>query len=145
MKRHPSKHQDSSPLNQENTDDPLWGLLGHASEQKPDAFFARNVLREVRLLKDKTPSRASRLATIFTPRRLVIGAIGATTCICALAAFQMRSTSPPSTGTDLITDTIPAPEPASALSELVIEETLNAAAEDPTIFTHDEVVAMIGL
>ena len=33
---------------------------------------------------------------------------------------------------------------ASPLSELLIEESLNVAAEDPSIYTRDEIVAMIG-
>jgi hypothetical protein len=32
----------------------------------------------------------------------------------------------------------------ATLNELIIEESLNAAADDPSIYTRDEIVAMIG-
>lgn len=38
-----------------NEKDPLWDLLGSASKQKPDAFFSRNVMREVRHQPVKSP------------------------------------------------------------------------------------------
>lgn len=80
-------------------------------------------------------------ASFFTPRRL---ALGAAACVCALLAYPMWPT-PKTSGQDIVeSPTQATAPPSSALSELVIEETLDAAAEDPTIFTHDEVVAMIG-
>lgn len=133
-----------SPEQEQN--DAVWNLLGEASSPEPTAFFARNVAREVRLLQGSSSTWGSwsdRLAAFLTPTKLTLGAAA---CACALAALTAYQIWP--TPEAVIT---PAPvadnsliESPSALSELVIEESLDAAAEDPTIFTRDEVVAMIG-
>lgn len=119
-------------------DDPVWQLLGKASKQEPSAFFARNVIREARALTQ--PTLASRLQSLFTSKRLV-----ALSCSCLLVilgiqlwpSHQAVQTSS-SKGEGIYT------EPSLALGELIIQESLNAAAEDPSIYTRDEIVAMIG-
>ncbi len=120
--------------------DATWNLLTQASEREPDMLFARNVVRLTRQLEDAPTTWKTRLASLFAPSRL---ALGTAACACALLAYAMW---PPSETPDPgIVEQPTAPiAPSSALSELLIEETLDAAAEDPTIFTHDEVVAMIG-
>lgn len=120
--------------------DAVWDLLGKASKQEPSAFFARNVVREARLQDDITPSWSSRLASLFTPTRLTLGAAA---CACALVAYQMRPTPDSNVDSNTIV-TAPVTGNSSDLTELIIEESLDAAAEDPTIFTRDELVAMIG-
>lgn len=120
--------------------DPTWNILTQASQREPDVFFARNVVRLTRQLEDAPSTWKTRLTSVFAPRRL---AVVAAACTCALLGYSMWS--PPETPDPDIVELPTAPiAPSSALSELVIEETLEAAAEDPTIFTHDEVVAMIG-
>lgn len=121
-------------------EDPVWDLLGKASTREPSAFFARNVIREARLLGTPATSWVERMAGFFTPTKLTIGAAA---CACALAVYQMWP-SADSVGTPNPIVQSPVEAPASALSELVIVESLAAAAEDPSIFTRDEVVAMIG-
>lgn len=120
-------------------DDPVWNLLGKASNVEPTAFFARNVVREARLQETSVPSWGARIVGFFSPTKL---AIGAAACACALIATQMWP-SPASVTQPPVAD-ISDPTLSTALTELVIEESLDAAAEDPTIFTRDEVVAMIG-
>ena len=135
--------------------DPLWDLLGKASTQEPSDFFARNVLREARSTTQVSEKRLP-LSRIFaflspssSPRKLAVSAIAA--CTCALIAFQMW----PSSGTNdslmvntqtevTPTDVIEVSDSQTALASFIMEETLIAAAEDPTIFSHDEVLAMIG-
>ncbi|MBK1856085.1 hypothetical protein JO972_14025 [Verrucomicrobiaceae bacterium 5K15] len=137
-----------------NSTDPLWKLMDEASTPEPNAFFARNVLREVRHLEANNASGwKARLAAFFTPPKLVLGAAA-----CAAAAFialQMNPSSTPAAPAGSLAqqapvelDTTLASNDSSAVSDLsalVIVETLDAAAEDPTIFTRDEVVAMLGL
>ncbi|MBT8044503.1 MAG: hypothetical protein KJO79_06080 [Verrucomicrobiae bacterium] len=120
-------------------DDQLWDLLGEASERQPSAFFARNVVREARLLGSQKPTWQDRITAFFSPAKLTIGAAA---CGCALAVYSMWPTTTPVEPAPVAETTTP--EPSSALAELVIEESLAAAAEDPTLFTRDEVVAMIG-
>ena len=137
-KNNPTNH------NEWGEDDPLWNLLDQASTQEPDTFFARNVVRSARQLE--TPSLSSRISALFRSPKL---ALSAAACAAILIGYQVWPNTTPAISqpspvvaqitevdqTDLTTD----------LSEVVIEETLLAAAEDPTIFTRDEVVAMLGL
>ena len=122
--------------------DPVWDLLDQVSTREPDAFFARNVVRSVRQLP--TPSLSSRILGLFSSRKL---AIGATACACVMIAYQVWPTAEPETSpsTQIVAQIDQSIEPSNDLSKLVIQETLLAAAEDPTIFTREEVVIMLGL
>ena len=137
---------DSDPQNpvewgvDQKKNDPLWNLLGQASHREADAFFARDIVRCTRQVEDSA-SLGSRIVSFFTPPRL---ALSAAALACAMVAYQMWPTLPGQPGQDQVTHNTPEPEPSLALTELVIEESLAAVAEDPTIFTHDEVVAMVG-
>ena len=74
-----------SPERENN--DPVWNLLGEASKQEPSAFFARNVVRDARLMENTaSPSWGARLAAFFSPTKLTIAAAA---CVCALAVYQM--------------------------------------------------------
>jgi len=118
--------------------DPVWQLLGNASKQAPSDFFARNIIRETRALAQ--PTLATRLQSLFTPKRLL-----AVSCSCLLIilGIQLWSTDQPAQTTAATAEDIYT-EPSLTLGELIIEENLNAAAEDPSIYTRDEIVAMIG-
>lgn len=139
-----------APADEWLTSDPVWKLLDEASTPEPDAFFARNVVRATRQMGQDRPSLATRLAAFFSPPRL---ALGAAACACAALAWVMiPSTSTPPAGAGATAVQSPAedtgaddPAAMSDLSELVMMETLTAAAEDPTIFTRDEVATMLGL
>jgi hypothetical protein len=118
--------------------DPVWQLLGNASKKEPSDFFARNIIRETRALAQ--PTLATRLQSLFTPKRLL-----AVSCSCLLIilGIQLWSTDQPAQTTAATAEDIYT-EPSLTLGELIIEENLNAAAEDPSIYTRDEIVAMIG-
>jgi len=139
---------DSANHDEWSEDDALWDLLDKASTQEPDTFFARNVVRSARQLE--TPTLSRRIAALFRSPKLVISAAA---CATILIGYQVwPSTTPsisqPSPVVAQITpvdQTTPSSDLTTDFSELVIEETLLAAAEDPTIFTRDEVVAMLGL
>ena len=126
--------------------DPLWDVLDQASTRKPDAFFARNIVRATRQLSP--PSLSSRLLNFLSSRRMAIGTMGAAACVCVAVTYQFWPTSPQTSVTAPTIAQVQSPQSEKTttdLSELVIEETLLAAAEDPTIFTRDEVVTMLGL
>lgn len=132
-----------------NASDPLWNLLDQASKPQENAFFARNVVREVRLLEQERPSLSARLTGFFTMPKLALGAMA---CGLAIVAWQII----PSAGTPQTPGAITQDNTEQAipnvitseetyLSDIVMQDTLTAAAEDPTIFTRDEVAALIGL
>lgn len=129
--------------------DPVWDLLSEASDHEPGPFFARNVVRAVRLEEDKPRSLGSRLVHLFTSRAVTLGAAA---CACALIGFQFWPTSGTNTVDSNSASVVDTHSPADTnsevsknLSEILIEESLLAAADDPTMFTRDEVVTMLGL
>lgn len=143
-----SQPNSQTPADEWNTSDPVWKLLDEASSPEPDVFFARNVVRATRLMEQSRPSLGERLAAIFTPPRL---ALGAAACVSATLLWQMLPTSPPAgAGAITVQPPVESTNPGDSadmteLSDLVMTETLTAAAEDPTIFTRDEVATMLGL
>jgi hypothetical protein len=64
-------------------DEQLWDLLGRAAEYKPSAFFARNVLREIR----QAP-RATQTAGWLTWRRLVPASAVLAAIVAGILALQ---------------------------------------------------------
>ena len=71
-------------MNPSDEQDDLWKLLGHARQPKVSPFFARNVVREVRALRQERPGFLSILIRHW--RFSVAGtAVG---CLAAVAAFQ---------------------------------------------------------
>jgi len=163
MKRNASTPKPSHSQHSEEWDetDPLWNLLDQASTQKPSAFFARNVVRSVRQLESErsnTIPLGARILSLFTSRKLALSAVA---CTFALVSFQLwpdqqLNTPPTSTAQSAQTTQAPLANPtpsapiatvdtATSLSELVIEESLLAAADDPSLFTRTELVAMLDL
>jgi len=140
-KRDQSRRQ--SKRSQEDWDDSMWNLLGKASHQEPDAMFARDIVRKTRLLGRPKATLSGMLAGIFSPLRisLVTAAVAAVVCITGVSHFWPEPPSSPIPALATLSDT---QESAVALTELIISESLSAAAEDPSLFTRDEVVAMIG-
>lgn len=140
---HPVQNHPDEPLDDWQQGDPVWDILNQASRPEPSPFFARNVVRSTRQLEKE--SLASRVISLFRSRRL---ALGAAACACAMITYQMwpAATGPESTPAKDITQTVtPVETTTTDLTELIIEETLIAAANDPSIYTRDEVVAMLGL
>ncbi len=125
-------------------DDALWDILDKASQPEPSPFFARNVVRATRQLPQKE-SFPSRLRAWLSPPRL---ALGAGACALLFATYSMWFTPHSPTPTSSVADAqdqVEETQLSNFLADLVIEESLNAAAEDPTLFTHDEIIAMVGL
>ncbi|WP_018969522.1 hypothetical protein [Rubritalea marina] len=63
----------------QNEKDPLWDVLSNASEQKPDAHFSHNVMREVRNLPAHEPwwkaFKLPQLATATAAIALTLGVV----------------------------------------------------------------------
>ncbi len=128
--------------------DPVWDILGKASEHKADALFARNVVRSARLLENTTPTLLRRITGALSLKKIIIPTAVAA-CIGALVITQLptdeNGTASTPTHTEVVEDLPTGTDSSMALSDLIIDESLMAAADDPTIFTRDEVAAMIGL
>lgn len=136
----PSNRNDQeTPIKEQ--DNPVWHLLGEASKKEASAFFARNIIRETRLHAKRSPSSLFfRLQSLLTSKRI---ASLACICILAIATFELWPSDESVETVESITRENQAAS-TSTLSELLIEESLSVAAEDPSIYTRDEIVAMIG-
>lgn len=128
----------------EQTEDPLWDILGRASEAEAGPFFAKNILRSTRQLPQKV-SVIHRMKDILSPKAFAMSTAAA--CACIFAVFQIL---PSNETTELADNAInqlvtPITETVEfEISEFILQETLLAAAEDLSIFTHDEILAMVG-
>jgi len=69
--------------------DPVWKVLGHAKPVEPSPFFARNVVREARLLADETAGLWSRITSFVSIPRAVFATAGT-----ALVALTLVLLSP---------------------------------------------------
>ena len=85
------------PLEMENEEknDPVWKLLEHASGSKPNPFFYRNVVREVRLMEDSSRGFGKSLLPFFS-RRLLLTAIATAAVVAVIAFFPGGETDAPS-------------------------------------------------
>lgn len=137
---HSDNHHDEA--HDREQEDPVWQLLENASRQEPGASFACDIVREARLSSEKPAAwRLFQIRSLLTTPRL---AVAACACLLIIAAFQLWPSASPSE-TVQPADAYGAESASSDLAELIIEESLHAAAEDPSIYTRDEIVALIGL
>ncbi|MDG1357768.1 MAG: hypothetical protein P8P36_06210 [Akkermansiaceae bacterium] len=139
-----SEHKDKARSADERQD-PLWQLLESATDKEPSAFFARNTVREARLQIDASPTLGNRFRSLFAQQQ-----IGKAVCLglVVITAFLVwpskESTSSDSAKPSYTTNQHPESSATATLNDLIIEESLSAAADDPSIYTRDEIVAMIG-
>lgn len=140
----PDQNAPAAPLNQD--EDPLWDLLGKASAQEPSPLFAKNVLRQTRQLPTQssfTERLKEELKSYLSVKKIAISATAA--CACILVISQI--TSDRGNNNIAINETAQPVTPSAetdSITEFLLQETLLVAAEDPSQFTHDEVLAMIG-
>jgi hypothetical protein len=125
-------------------DDPLWQLLGNASNKKPSAFFARNVVRESRLQAPSSLPLSDRFKNLFRNRPIKIALCLSLIMISGFLTWPIIDSTSPSLTKARTTNAAGDSSTTATLNELIIEESLNAAADDPSIYTRDEIVAMIG-
>jgi len=71
-------------MDPQEQNDPIWKLLSHAQKTEPTALFARNVIREVRLLESNQHGLWDRLSRWLSSRELVWG-----TAVCAALAVSL--------------------------------------------------------
>ena len=118
--------------------DPVWKLVDEARPVQAGPFFARNVLREIRLAEKESAPWWRRL---LSPRPLLAGGLAALAAVAIIASLGPSGTDDPALGQG--SDT-PAPAPvAREVDELLNEELLMAASEDPSAFTDEALVTML--
>mgnify|MGYP000011655285 FL=1 len=116
--------------------DPVWTLVDEANASEAGPFFVRNVMREVRLASDEAPSHWWQ--HLLTPKPILAGSLGA----IAVAILIAVNSGNPDKPNDLVIE--PAPTtPQVQLDDLVKEELLAQAAEDPTRFTDEALMALL--
>lgn len=115
--------------------DPVWKLVEDAPPAQAGSLFARNVMREVRLSHEK---RLRWWHSLLAPIPLAAGGLAA-----VAAALILVVGSEPSSD-EVAEEPSPAVEPAEVqLGELVEEEMLREAANDPSAFTDEDLVTLL--
>lgn len=112
--------------------DPVWSLVDQASTTKASPLFARNVMREIRL-DAATP--APWWTRFLTPVPLTAGALAAAAAFAILVAVQGPDPAPAP-----VTDA-PVATPATEFD--LDRSLLIAAAEDPSLFSDEELLALL--
>lgn len=120
-------------------DDTLWTVLDQASRSEPSPAFLQDTLRRARLEPTATPWWKSLFSSL--PVRIVSFA-SAGTAIAALALVLSSPDAPaPETPVSQVEPTAPAEW--NELENALAAEVLTEAAEDPTLFSDQEIVALL--
>ncbi|MBL50267.1 MAG: hypothetical protein CMP28_15160 [Roseibacillus sp.] len=116
--------------------DSVWGLVDQTAPPGAGPFFVRNVMREVRLSSEQDLPWWKQL---LTPRPVLAGSLAAVAAI-------LIAVNPGETGPVAAEDPAPVPgveTDASPLDVLLEEEILSQAAEDPSAFSDEALVALL--
>lgn len=132
----PSKNKHSTESEPQTLDekDALWQLLGESSPQQASPLFSRNILRKIRLQEEAKPFWKK----FFRPQ-FVLPVTAAS--LIALACVPLL-TSPDASSPETVSGSLVTEQPSTLVSYLD-EELLLAAADEPSLFSDDEVIAML--
>ncbi len=132
-------HQNTPPsdFDAELENDAVWNLLDDATAANPSPRFVQDTLRRVRLevVEQKSPWWKA----LFAPKPL-IGVAGA-----ALAAIAIVISLPssPAPSDEKIVDNTEVTDDFDQLEDTFATELLSGAAEDPTLLSDEEIVALL--
>ena len=116
--------------------DPVWDLVDRAQPPEASPLFSRNVMREIRVLGDYSAPWWKRL---LTSKPLIASSIAAAAAVAILVSVNNES--PTGLANE---DPAPAVEPALAsLDEELDQELLIAAAADPSLFSDEQLLALL--
>lgn len=134
--KHPN--HDLPDFDRELENDAVWNLLEDPTPGKPSPRFVQDTLRRARL--DAEASKAPWWKSLLAPKPL-LGAAGA--ALAALAIFvSLPSDQVAPQNPDVAEVTTPA-EDWIELEDAVASELLSDAAEDPTLLSDGEIVALL--
>ena len=139
------QHSNQSPEEMQLSEDKeLWDLLDNVSKEEASPLFSRNVMREIRLEDDKSPSNQPFWQRFSRFLLLGAGALGAT-ALLSVMLWNLNSHSADDTpladgeqNTEIL-----AAEVATSLESSLESELLLAAADEPELFSDEEVIAML--
>ncbi|MEM7697994.1 MAG: hypothetical protein AAF236_06280 [Verrucomicrobiota bacterium] len=110
-------------------DSAVWELLKEARSVEPSPFFARNVLREIRLQSERREGIVSRIFDYLATRKLVVAGVGLALVVSAIVLTQFDSSG----------------DPALASSPVLAEDALAPILESPTAQTFDPASEMVAV
>lgn len=114
--------------------DPVWDVVDQAQPPEASPLFSRNVMREIRLLEAPTPWWKRFLAS----KPLIASSLAAAAAVAILIAVNPND---PASG---ITDgSTPDSATVAALHDELDQELLIAAAEDPSLFSDEQLLALL--
>ena len=117
--------------------DAIWNTLAEATDLEPSPAFLQNTLRRVRLEADSRPWWKS-----LTPRRVWTASFAALGTAPAVVALMISSPSDP-TPVERATSVETAPSQWTELEDALASEVLTEAAENPAMFSDQEIVALL--
>ena len=118
-------------------DDAVWNLLDDATPTELPPRFVNETLRRIRLEEDIRKSRWWKV--VFAPKPL-IGIAGAALATIAIVISLPSDPSPPNR---TISETPQINEDFDQLEDSFATELLSGAAEDPTLLSDEEIIALL--
>ena len=130
----------NNPLSDSDTDlegHDLWDLLGDVTSTDPSPRFLQETLHRVRLEKDEQKSPWWRV--LFAPKPL----IGFTGAALATIVIAISLPSNPAPSDRAIAEIPQVTEDFDQLEDTFATELLSGAAEDPSLLSDEEIVALL--
>ena len=116
--------------------DPVWDVVDRAQPPEASPLFSRNVMREIRLLEAPAPWWKRLLAS----KPLIASSLAAAAAVAILLAVNP---SDPANGPGLVDGPVADPPTVAALHDELDQELLIAAAEDPGLFSDEQLLALL--
>ena len=137
-------HSQGDPTPEEfelSQDQELWDLLGQSKAKEASPLLSRNVLREIRLEESDSTAAPSFWIKFLDARFLFLGGM---TALALVAAFNWNSAMDSKNRLAEATDAEALPVAvATSLEDSLESELLVAAANTPSLFSDEEVIAML--
>ncbi len=133
---HPNHHLPDFDADLEKDD--VWNLLGDTTPRNPSPRFVQDTLRRVRM--DGETKNSPWWNALFSPKPLIGIAGAALAAIAIVISLPSDSGTPSSTAN---TDPVSVEDWQDDLEDAVASELLSSAAEDPTLFSDGEIVALL--
>ena len=148
-----STHSNLSVPSPEETEHPqdqkLWDLLEQTKSQPVSPLFSRNIIREIRLEQNKPNPKKFLSKLISNPKLIIPGIATSIAGLAAITFFLSHLSHSPSSlpsknsGTVQNEENSISSEAISSVEGSLESELLLAAADEPELFSDEEVFAML--
>ena len=118
--------------------DAVWNLLDHGSTSGPSPAFVQNTLRRARLESVDLPWWKK-----LSARRIWALSLTSAGSIAAAVALIVSLQHNPAPAPQVVVKPDPAPAPLTELENALASELLTDAAEDPSLLSDQEIVALL--